>query len=886
MELKNYQIQVIRDLERFLELLIEKQSISSAYSTLWNGKGVNVGIDGMPPYNSELAGVPQVCFKVPTGGGKTFLAANSIKPIFDSMPHIHPKAVVWLVPSDAILTQTYRTLTDKNHDYRKKIDVDFGNKVEIYSKQQLLNGQNFNPTSVSDNLSVFVLSYDSFRTSKKDGRKAYQENGSLLPFVRFKQDSGSLLEDTDETALIQVIRKLNPVVIVDESHHATSKLSKEMLQNFNPSFVLDLTATPKNGSNIISFVDARQLKAENMVKLPVIVYNRKSQEDVFVSAISLRRKLENEAVEEQKNDGRYIRPIVLFQAQPRTNDDSTTYDKIKHTLIDMGIPESEIAIKTADRDELKNIDLSSHDCSIRYIITVNALKEGWDCPFAYILATVANRTSSIDVEQILGRIIRLPNTRKNEREVLNLSYVITSSNAFYATLDKVVAGLNAAGFTSKDYRIDDYVEQDTEFPVEQANNTQTELNLDNDVTDDTSNVSDEIDSLNVDFVREQISPFVNNENMESQSQSEVNDAVTDMLDHAKTQNELYWKDFEETEEEYVPVPPEVGNKMKHYKVNQLYASEAGQIEIPQFMIETGRSLFSEHEHQVLTKENLYAGFSLLDKDTVIDFDSIDSEIARIDIDDSDAMPKAWKLQGFDSQNVKQWFDEQPSDRKMRLCKDMIIKKLSKNNAVNDRDLEVYVDRIIQNLTEDQLTDMEQTPGIYVLKINKKVNSLLNEYAKKMFFEWVEQDKISCQPSYKLPKEISPTETIASIPKSLYNEEEKFDTEYERKVVMELSSLNNIKWWHRNMARKGFAINGAVNAYPDLMVRTESGKLLLIETKGDQLENSESREKAETGAKWAEMAGRMYKYYMVFETKNPGYNGAYSYEEFMRIVKEL
>ena len=879
MELKNYQIQVIRDLERFLELLIEKQSISSAYSALWNGKGVNVGIDGMPPYNSELAGVPQVCFKVPTGGGKTFLAANSIKPIFDSMPHIHPKAVVWLVPSDAILTQTYRTLTDKNHDYRKKIDVDFGNKVEIYSKQQLLNGQNFNPTSVSDNLSVFVLSYDSFRTSKKDGRKAYQENGSLLPFVRFKQDSGSLLEDTDETALIQVIRKLNPVVIVDESHHATSKLSKEMLQNFNPSFVLDLTATPKNGSNIISFVDARQLKAENMVKLPVIVYNRKSQEDVFVSAISLRRKLENEAVEEQKNGGRYIRPIVLFQAQPRTNDDSTTYDKIKHILIDMGIPESEIAIKTADRDELKNIDLSSHDCSIRYIITVNALKEGWDCPFAYILATVANRTSSIDVEQILGRILRLPNTRKNEREVLNLSYVITSSNAFYATLDKVVAGLNAAGFTSKDYRIDDYVEQDTEFPVEQASNIQTELKLDNDVTDDTSNVSDEIDSLNVDFVREQISPFVNNENMESQSQSEVNNAVTDMLDHAKTQNELYWKDFEETEEEYVPVPPEVGNKMKHYKVNQLYVSEAGQIEIPQFMIETGRSLFSEHEHQVLTKENLYAGFSLLDKDTVIDFDSIDSEIARVDIDDSDAMPKAWKLQGFDSQNVKQWFDEQPSDRKMRLCKDMIIKKLSKNNAINDRDLEVYVDRIIQNLTEDQLTDMEQTPGIYVLKINKKVNSLLNEYAKRMFYELVEQDKISCQPSYKLPKEISPIETIASIPKSLYNEEEKFDNEYERKVVMELSSLNNIKWWHRNMARKGFAINGAVNAYPDLMVRTESGKLLLIETKGDQLENSESREKAETGAKWAEMAGRMYKYYMVFETKNPGYNGAYSYEEF-------
>ena len=455
MELKKYQLQVIKDLDRFLELLIEKQNISKAYNALWNEKGINVGIDGMPPYDPELAGVPQVCFKVPTGGGKTFLAANSLKPIFASMPHIHPKAVVWLVPSDAILSQTYKTLTDKNHAYRKKIDVDFGNKVEVYSKQQLLNGQNFNPTSVSDNLSIFVLSYDSFRTSKKDGRKAYQENGSLLPFVRFKQDSSNLLEDTDETALIQVIRKLNPVVIVDESHHATSKLSKEMLQNFNPSFVLDLTATPKKGSNIISFVDARQLKAENMVKLPVIVYNRKSQEDVFISAVSLRRKLELEAVQGLKNGGKYIRPIVLFQAQPRNNDESTTYEKIKHTLIEMGIPESEIAIKTADKDELRNIDLSSSDCNIRYIITVNALKEGWDCPFAYILATVANRTSSIDVEQILGRILRLPNTKKNESEVLNLSYVITSSNAFYATLDKVVVGLNAAGFTSKDYRVDD-----------------------------------------------------------------------------------------------------------------------------------------------------------------------------------------------------------------------------------------------------------------------------------------------------------------------------------------------------------------------------------------------------------------------------------------------
>jgi type III restriction enzyme len=883
MELKNYQRQVIKDLNRFLELLVEEQNIGAAYKMLWTEKGVPVGIreDEMPPYNTEMKGIPQVCFKVPTGGGKTFLAANSIKPIFDSMPHMHPKAVVWLVPSDAILTQTYSTLTDKKHDYRKKIDVDFGSKVEVYSKQQLLNGQKFNPTSVSENLSIFVLSYDSFRTSKKDGRKAYQENGSLLPFIGFKQDANILLDDADETALIQVIRKLNPVVIVDESHHATSNLSKEMLQNFNPSFVLDLTATPKKGSNIISFVDARQLKAENMVKLPVIVYNRKSQEDVFISAVSLRKKLELEAIEEQKTSGKYIRPIVLLQAQPRNGEDSTTYDKIKHTLVEMGIPETEIAIKTADKDELKNVNLSSPNCNIRFIITVNALKEGWDCPFAYILATVANRTSTVDVEQILGRILRLPNTKHNTRDVLNLSYVITSSNAFYATLDKVVDGLNAAGFTSKDYRADDYQEEEPSENMETP--VQLNLSTESEQTEHTNDEQDVLDNLDVDLLREQISALDDTNDDEHEV---ITNLATDMLEHAKSQNELFWQDIQDTEDDYIPVPLEVGDNMKHYKMNPIFESDARQIEVPQFMIETGRSLFSDNEYGVLSKENLYAGFTLKDKDTEIDFDSMDSEIAKIDIDDSDSLPKAWKLQGFDSQSIKQWFDAQPSDRKIRLCKDMIIKKLSKNNAVNDCELEAYVDKIIQNMTEDQLTDLEQSPYIYVQKINGKANSLLETYARKMFNKWVEQDKIACQPSYKFPKEISPLKTISSIPKSLYGEEESFDTEYERKVTMELVALNNVKWWHRNIARKGFAINGAINAYPDLMVRTESGKLLLIETKGDQLENSESKMKAETGAKWAEMAGKMYKYYMVFETKNPDYNGAYSYEEFMRIVKEL
>lgn len=885
MELKDYQKKVMSDLKRFLELLTEKQNISKAYNSLWEEKGVEVGMLGMPFYNSVINGVPQVCLKVPTGGGKTFLAANAIKPIFDSMPQVHPRAVVWLVPSDTILKQTHKALSDNAHAYRQKINVDFGGRVEIYTKEQLLNGQNFNPTTVQEQLSIFVLSYDSFRTNKKDGRKAYQENGYLSPFSKFKSDKELLLEDTDETALIQVIRQLNPVVIVDESHHATSKLSVEMLNNFNPSFVLDLTATPAKGSNVISFVDARQLKKEQMVKLPVIVYNRKNQNDVFVSAISLRQKLELQAKKLEGEGGRYIRPIVLFQAQPRIGEDSTTYEKIKQSLVEMGIPEEEIAIKTADVDEIKNQNLMSPECIVRYIITVNALKEGWDCPFAYILATVANRSSRVDVEQILGRVLRMPYTKSSKQDVLNLSYVITSSDNFHATLDKVVEGLNSAGFSRKDYRVQDFIEPTTQEESGQQINLEDFLKPEE--TSLQTEPKDEEAIYDSNTVREQIKDILNAENLE-ETESDENTHTDEMLEDALKQNHMYWEEVREAENQQAPeAPQEVIEKMKQFKIKSEFEEEVKDLVLPQFMLESGPSLFSESEYELLEKENLQVGFTLVDKDSKIDFATIDIEMARVDVEDKDddASPKAWRMQGFSSLWIKEWFDSQPAEKKLAACKDMICKRLSSINSVNDKELMEYVERIIDKMTDEQLTDMQQSPYPYIEKIKNKVLMLLQEHSQETFDLWVEQELIECNPNYRFPSVVMPAKTISSIPKSLYIEEESMN-DYERKVVWELSEMDNIKWWHRNISRKGFCINGAVPAYPDIIVMTTSGKILCVETKGDHLENSESRMKAMTGTQWANMAGRMYRYFLVFETKNPDHVGQYSHDKFIEVVKKL
>lgn len=178
MELKAYQKDIIADLKRYLEIMQEQKNYLKAFALFWEEKSA----PSLGKYQDLLPGVPNLCFKVPTGGGKTLLACASLSAIFAALPLQKIKAVVWLVPSEAILTQTLKALKDPRHPYRQKIDADFNGRVSVYSKQELLNGQNFNPTVINEQLSIMVLSYDSFRSSNREGLKAYKENSNLAIF--------------------------------------------------------------------------------------------------------------------------------------------------------------------------------------------------------------------------------------------------------------------------------------------------------------------------------------------------------------------------------------------------------------------------------------------------------------------------------------------------------------------------------------------------------------------------------------------------------------------------------------------------------------------------------------------------------------------------------
>ena len=874
-ELKSYQKKVIADLTRYLELLNETKSDAAAFRLFWQEKSAPF----LGRYQNVIPGVPNLCFKVPTGGGKTFIACNAVRPIFDALPATKTKAVVWLVPSDAILTQTAKALKDTAHPYRQKIDVDFGGRVEVYTKQELLNGQNFNPTAVTEQLSVMVLSYDSFRGRGKEGLKAYQENSNLAEFAKVLGKPDSPIEKADETALFQIINQLNPLVIVDESHHARSELSLEMLENFNPCFVLDLTATPKKESNIISYVDAVQLKNEHMVKLPVIVYNRDSQSEVLIDAIDLRNKLEEIAGAEYAKTGKYIRPIALFQAQPKGKEDATTFEKLRDKLVDKGIPAEQIAIRTADVNELKNTDLMSPSCPIRYIITVNALKEGWDCPFAYILASLANKTSQVDVEQILGRILRLPHTSQHTQSALNMSYVLTSSNDFNNTVAHIVKGLNSAGFSDKDYRIGEPAKP--KVPEQTAE----QITLpDPQGASEPESAEDDFAWLDDKSIEEEL------ERRREQAQTpETAPKADTMLDAAAEVEKAYTDAIQQTSNDPVMdnLPWEVRDKVKSFQVNPQFREDIETLQIPQFFLKIEQSLFTDGSLELLDKEMLAEGFTLKGKAYDIDFAAADDEIREIDVREQDGgLPKVFKMESAEQRYFKEWFNNLPPESRVRQCKDMMFNQLNKLNMVDAAELKAYINRIVDDMDKAQLAAMEKAPLGYAAKIRAKIETLLETHYRETFDKWLETERVVCMPSFRLPTSIHPASNTAIYARSLYTAEDGDMNKLEQKLIVELTALPNVRWWHRNIARQGFAINGFIKHYPDILIMTQSGKLICAETKGEHLKNDDSREKIALGQAWRNHAGTLFRYYMVFMDDNDLPTGAVSMSKFLEITKAL
>jgi superfamily II DNA or RNA helicase len=444
MELKKYQQKTLDELQKYI-LEMRKYDTEKA-------AGVAFMVRADKTYNwvSELGRSPFVCIKVPTGGGKTLIAAHTVGIIFrDCLGERSDKGLtMWFVPSDAIKAQTLNNLRDRKHPYREVLDERFNNAVKVFD---LAEAKAIKKDDLTDNLCIVISTLSAFRRKDKEWLKAYQDNGALMPYFEGLNAADFDFLDKDKEgeiiySLANVIKLHNPLVIIDEGHNVQTELSFGMLKGLNPSFVLEFTATPKGQSNVLVNISAKELKEEKMIKMPIYLANKTPWQETIYDGIDKLRDLEKRA---KKNKGEYIRPIMLLQAEQDIENENKIYVGLIYKFLtdEAKIPAEQIAIQTSKKKDLPEMKtLLGKSCPIRYIITVNALREGWDCPFAYVLVSVSNLGARLSVEQTIGRIMRLPNAKEKADPSLNSAYIFASTHNFGETSEMVIKGLQENGY--------------------------------------------------------------------------------------------------------------------------------------------------------------------------------------------------------------------------------------------------------------------------------------------------------------------------------------------------------------------------------------------------------------------------------------------------------
>ena len=410
--------------------------------------------------------VPHVCFKVPTGGGKTLLAAHSLDRLN------RPRGLaLWVMPTRAIYDQTKAALLDKARAYRQTLERASNGRVKLLEKDDL-----FSMDDVRNSLCVMLLMLPAANNQKN--REFFLINRNASRYRGFFPDRddqpgiGRLLEnhpdlelDKDTGAVIHslhnVLKMLRPVVVLDEAHKAYGKSDSNeyaaAINKFDPSMVIEFSATPNSRiSNILVDIEGTELKAEQMIKSPVQVTPVPADDmewgDILRNAHSELERLTDEAEDFGMMENRYIRPIAVVRVE-RTG--KTQRDNIKvhsedvrdYLIQELAVPSYAIRVKSSETDQLGKEDLLSKNSQVRWIITKDALKEGWDCSFAYILVLLDKTRAPTAITQLVGRIMRQPDAQLTRRESLDQCYVYCWTNKVNLAVQQVKNGLESEGLT-------------------------------------------------------------------------------------------------------------------------------------------------------------------------------------------------------------------------------------------------------------------------------------------------------------------------------------------------------------------------------------------------------------------------------------------------------
>lgn len=502
MELKVYQQNALDAFSDWLEALEETQNTSKTAIEALKQAGVDSIPDELQNYpqnawqnlkqNDGVAStagdyvtrtddakrpIPHVCFKVPTGGGKTLLAAAALERL-----HRQRGLTLWIVPTKAIYAQTKTALWNKEHPYRKMLERASAGKVKMLEKDDP-----FNRDDIANYLCVMLLMLPA--ANRQKGREFLRMFKDTGKYPSFFPDSDDIFGDARmrneypdlecksereggvvKQSLFNVFKMLRPVVVLDEAHKAygasKQKANEEFARSINrldPRMIIELSATPNRGiSNLLVDIDGIALKKEEMIKLPVQVKSnsRKNAETTswrddwqytLQQAVDELQRLNDAAEALENTTNRYIRPIAVVRVE-RTGKDQRDGERIhaedvREYLTRLGVSLDAIRVKSSENDELQNEDLLSEMSQVRWIITKSALMEGWDCPFAYLLVMLDNTQAQKAVTQLVGRVMRQPHAQLTGQKALDQCYVYCNNTDVGIAVEQVKNGLESEGLT-------------------------------------------------------------------------------------------------------------------------------------------------------------------------------------------------------------------------------------------------------------------------------------------------------------------------------------------------------------------------------------------------------------------------------------------------------
>lgn len=458
--LKRYQTEALAALESFFEGARGATDADAVSEAFKSARRAALGDSAPPvpyrPLSQDAPSVPQVCIRIPTGGGKTLLAAHAIERAARLYVGTGAPLALWLVPSNTIRTQTIDALKSPGHPYREALlehyPADRLSVIDIAECEQL-RAQDFGNRAIVAVGTIQTLRVDN--TASRDVyayKEAFEPHFSAVPDRDYLERIGEAdleaqpyLTRADlgrvKRSFANLLAWHRPIVIVDEAHNARSDLSFEVFRRIRPACIIEWTATPARDQNVLYHVSAQQLKSEFMIKLPIVLSPHPNWQEAVRDAVLTRDRLAEEAAGEAE----YVRPIALLQADSK--DGEVPVDALKAYLQDtLHIEADRIAIATGSQRELDGVNLFDRGCGIDFVITVEALKEGWDCSFAYVFCTVQSIRSAKDMEQLLGRVLRLPYASQRKAEPLNRAYAHVSSPNTAQVAGQLADRLVAMGF--------------------------------------------------------------------------------------------------------------------------------------------------------------------------------------------------------------------------------------------------------------------------------------------------------------------------------------------------------------------------------------------------------------------------------------------------------